>query len=49
VKLIVIGPGREAEAKYGGVRRAPVMAPVVSCVTQPMAQGADQHGYARHG
>jgi hypothetical protein len=49
VKLIVVGPGREAEAGYRGIRRAPVAVTAVSCVTQPMAQITGQHGNARHG
>jgi hypothetical protein len=49
VKLIVVGPGREAEAGYRGIRRAPVAVTAASCVTQPMAQITGQHGNARHG
>jgi len=49
VKLIVVGPGREVEAGYRGIRHAPVTAPAVRCVTQPMAQITGQHGNARHG
>jgi hypothetical protein len=49
VKLIVVGPGREVEAGYRGIRHAPVAVLAASCVTHPMAQITGRHGNARHG
>jgi hypothetical protein len=48
VKLILVGPGRELEAGYGGTRRAPFGPWMVDCLTQSVPHVAAQHGNASH-